>query len=425
MNEAYHRGIMFFGQNQFARALAEFRRGLAEDPDDAMSHAHLALCLVKGGQNDEALHEADEAVRLEPDDAFAHYTRGHVLNHLDRYKEAEAAAIEATRLEPEDADYRCLLASVAMGRRRWAEALEAADLGLALDPEHLGCVNLRAMALVQLGRNDEATQTLGSALADDPEDALSHANQGWALLHQGDHARALEHFRESLRLDPESEWARAGIIESLKARHLIYRIMLRFFLWIGRQGQVAQWAVILGFIFGRKLLAEIADSAPALKPFITPILALGFGFLLLTWIASPLFNFLLQFNRFGRLALTREEKVAANVIGVCFSLAVGSFVVYSATGALPAEFAMILFGFLLLPLTVTFGQPRGNPRRLMAVYSVALVLLCVPLCGLLILGPASPFGGPAQALQLYQCFLYGAIFSTWIPALLGLRNVAR
>ena len=93
------------------------------------------------------------------------------------------------------------------------------------------------MALVQLGRKDEAQQTLGSALANDPENALTHANQGWALLHRGDHAKALEHFREALRIDPELDWARAGIVEALKARHLIYRVMLRFFLWMGRQSQ--------------------------------------------------------------------------------------------------------------------------------------------------------------------------------------------
>ena len=113
----------------------------------------------------------------------------------------------------------------------------AAERGLAIDPEHNVCTNLRAMALVQLGRKDEAAETLGSALANDPENALTHANQGWALLHQGDHQRALEHFREALRIDPELEWAQAGIVEALKAQYLIYRLMLRFFLWMGRQSQ--------------------------------------------------------------------------------------------------------------------------------------------------------------------------------------------
>ena len=108
------------------------------------------------------------------------------------------------------------------------------------------------MALVQLGRKDEADHTLGSALANDPENALTHANQGWAFLHRGDHERALEHFREALRIDPELDWARIGIVEALKARYLIYRFMLRFFLWMSRKGTAARWVILLGFVFGRR-----------------------------------------------------------------------------------------------------------------------------------------------------------------------------
>ena len=84
---------------------------------------------------------------------------------------------------------------------------------------------------------------------------LTHANQGWALLHRGNYQRALEHFREALRIDPELDWARAGIVEALKAHHFIYRQMLRFFLWIGRQARVAQWVIILGILFGPRMLA--------------------------------------------------------------------------------------------------------------------------------------------------------------------------
>src|SRR5262249_32603614 len=278
------------------------------------------------------------------------------------------------------------LASVELGRRRWAEALAAAERGLALDPEHAGCTNLRAMALVQLGRKEDAAQTLGSALAKDPENAVTHANQGWTLLHRGDHRGALAHFREALRLDPELEWARAGIVEALKARYLLYRVMLRFFLWMGRQSTVAQWVVILGFVFGRRILADLARSHPALAPFLFPVLALSFAFLLLTWIASPLFNLLLRLNRFGRLARSRDQRIASSWIGGCFLLAAVCFVSYLVRPAALNSFGMVYFGFLLMPLAVTFGRARGTPRRLMAAYTGVLALLGLPGLSLVLLG---------------------------------------
>ena len=112
--------------------------------------------------------------------------------------------------------------------------------------------NLRAMALVNLGRKREAAEAMRGTLAKDPQNAFSHANQGWTLLHQGDHAQGLEHFREALRIDPELDWAAAGTVEALKARHLLYRLMLRYFLWMSRLGGRARWGVILGVLFASR-----------------------------------------------------------------------------------------------------------------------------------------------------------------------------
>ncbi len=268
-------------------------------------------------------------------------------------------------------------------------------------------------------RRDEAARTLGSALANDPENALTHCNQGWALLHSGNHRQALEHFREALRIDPELGWAQEGIVEALKAHHLIYRWMLRFFLWMSRQSRVAQWVVILGFIFGRSLLAQLACAYPALAPYILPILALSLGFLLLTWIASPLFNFVLRFNRFGRLALSRDQRFASTWIGCCFLLAACFLVADWIRPTDLTEFAMVYFGLLLLPLTVTFGRPPGRARRPLAIFTA----------GAGGAGSAAPLGNhPRQSQPLegrqavqelfYPYFVLGCILCTWLPAVL-------
>ncbi len=142
---------------------------------------------------------------------------------------SEAAAREAVRLDPEDADYYALLASIRVQQRQWADALHNAELGLAVAPDHVACANLKAMALVNLGRRQEADATIQTTLAKEPENAATHANQGWALLHMGDHKAAMEHFREALRLNPNMEWARQGILEALRARNPIYRILLKLF----------------------------------------------------------------------------------------------------------------------------------------------------------------------------------------------------
>jgi tetratricopeptide (TPR) repeat protein len=417
MSQSQQRGILLLQQGRFDLADREFRRALSEEPDDPIAHAYLSLCLNRMDRDDEALREADEAVRCGPGIAFCHYVRGSALKSKGRLPEAEAAVNEAIQLDPDEANYPGLLASIEMERRNWTKALDAADRGLALDPEHNYCLNLRAMALVQLGRKDEASATLGSALADDPDNALTHANQGWALLHTGEHEQALEHFREALRIDPDLEWARVGIVESLKARFLIYRVMLRFFLWMGRQGAIAQWAVILGFIFGRQALDGLAQSFPALRPLITPILVLSFAFLLMTWISSPLFNITLRFNRFGRLALSDEQRVESNWIGGCFFLAAGLLIARLVTGNPVAFLGMMYFGLLLFPLSVTFRQEPGKSRWIAAAFTGGIALLgAVALASLFV---PLPLGEGMSPGKLFMYFVYGSVLSTWLGAFLN------
>jgi tetratricopeptide (TPR) repeat protein len=423
MSTAFHRGMVLLQQGRNDLADREFREALSQDPDDPMAHACLSLCLSRRDEDAAALAEADEAVRTGPDLAFCHYVRGLALNSLDRHAEAQAAALEAIRLDPDDADYPGLLASIEMGRRRWSEALAAAERGLALDPENATCMNFRAMALVQLGRKAEAAATLGSALADDPENAFTHANQGWALLHRGEHVKALEHFREALRLEPDLDWARAGMVEALKARFLIYRVMLAFFLWMGRQSTRAQWVVILGFIFGRKILADLKQWYPWLSPFITPILALSFGFLLLTWISSPLFNLALRFNRFGRMALSPEQRVESSWIGGFFAVSVVALAAHLATGGAFAFLLAAFAGLMLLPLAMTFQQPRGRARLLAGLYTLAVGLAGASALVMLAVDRADGVIGAENIMNLTGAFGLGAIFSTWIPALTsGLRS---
>ena len=97
----------------------------------------------------------------------------------------------------------------------------------------------------------------------------------------------------------------------------------------------------------------------------------------MTWISSPLFNLLLRLNRFGRLALSREQRVESSWIGGCFLLAAAAFVVVPGHGDALALLGMVYFGLLLLPLAMTFQPDRPGPRLLAAAYTAGLAVVGV------------------------------------------------
>lgn len=430
MNANLERALLLYQQSRHDLAETELRQALAVDPRDAYAHAMLALCLTEREQFKDATAEAEQSIHLAPDFPFTHYALARVLYARNRYPEARAAIEEAIRLDSVDADYFALLASIHLEERHWQRALDTAEQGLQFDPEHISCTNLRAMAMVKLGRKAEAGATIDTALSRNPDNSFTHANQGWTLMEKGDPKKALEHFREAMRLDPTNEWARQGIVEALKARNIVYAVMLKYFLWMSKLSPRVQWAIILGGVFGNRILSGVAESNPALAPWILPIRILYIAFALMTWIADPLFNLLLRINRFGRHALSREQTIASNWIGGSMLIALtglaGCFVFGFNS---PALIVALVFGVLVLPLAGVFKCPSGWPRNVMAGYTAILAVLGVGSLGLFLGKMTETVGTKSQLVNvasgLLGIFIIGVVLSMWLVNFLIFQRTRR
>jgi tetratricopeptide (TPR) repeat protein len=396
MTELTDRGLLLYDQGRYDLAESELRRALAAEPNDAMAHSLLGLCLMQRQRFQDAADEAATAIRLEPDLAFAHWAQAQVFEDRNRLDEAERSATEAVRLAPEYPGFRALLAGIQLNRGHADQALTTALEALRLDPEHVGAANIRAMALVRLGRDNEAQDSIATALRLDPDNALTHANQGWARLHAGEHSAALESFKEALRLDPTDDWARAGLVEALKARYPVYGWLLRYFLWMSRLDPRFQW----GFYIGAWILIRV------FRPLAIPWIA----FIWLTWVADPLFNLLLRLNRYGRYALSPDQIRGSNLVGVCLA----GTVVALALGAVTGSMALLLLGaacaVLMVPVAAIYNCEAGWPRLLMTLVTAGLAL--AGLAGVLLAGS----GGGSDAAGVFVLFLFGGMASTWIAA---------
>jgi hypothetical protein len=226
-------------------------------------------------------------------------------------------------------------------------------------------------------------QTVDFALERAPEHAWSHANQGWNCLHRNDPKRAQDHFREALRLDPDFEYARQGMLEALKARNPVYRGMLAYFLWMGRLSTKLQWVFIIGTMFGVRAVRTAAEQNPQLGVVLWPLVVLFYVFIYLSWVAGPMFNLLLRFDRFGRLVLSRDERKATNWFGACVFLTV-SGLAWWASGNLLGMFVAIVSAILSVCVAITFN--RQEKKR--GSFAIATVLMA-----------AIGFGGVALMLS--------------------------
>ena len=411
-NPIYQRAQLLFQQRRYDLAADACREALAQSPQDAFAHALLGLCFLQQKKYEEATAEAQLAIHQAPDSGYCHYVSGVIFQERNRFPEAEAAAREALNWNPEDPDYWSLLAQVCIAQQRWQEALDAADRGLQFEPEHTVCINLRAMALVKLGNKQAAAQSIAGALERNPHSAFSHANQGWTLLHQNRHKEAMDHFAEALRIDPNNEWAQQGMIAALKARHFLYRCMLRYHLWMSRFGRRGQWVIIVGFWLAAQMLRVVKESRPDLAVFVYPLLVAYGLFVVSSWLADPILNFTLLLNRYGRYLLSATQRTGAVVVAGLLVSGVALGVV----GLVLSLDLLIIAGLLLavfsLPAAATFRNKPGKKLALMLAYTGAVVVAGV-------LAVALMAANREEEVTFFQIALWGSVLSSFASNILG------
>lgn len=379
MNVHLQRAYLLLEQERYALAENELRMALAEESGNAYAHTLLARCLRHQERFDDAVAEAQLAITTDPLSAYGYQELAMIMRDRNRLPEARAAIFESIRLEPWEASHFAVQAAIEAKAGQWKACLEAAEKGLEQDPDSVMCSNLRSMALVTLGRRSEASEAAVSALHRTPDNPVAHANEGWRLLHLRQPEQAMKHFQEALRLDPTMRFAQDGIIEAMKTRHVVYRWLFAFLMWINRFSPRVQMMLAIGLLFGQRALVTLLQMVPSLSP-LAPVIAVGYVlFVWATWSGSALFDLVLLISPFGRLALPPDRKFQASLIGGCVGLAIITSVVYAfQTGTDLFEFryfmAMMFLG-MTFPLITLFKQKRGIRKRVAFLWCAGLFLL--------------------------------------------------
>jgi tetratricopeptide (TPR) repeat protein len=408
------RAVLLLQRSRYDLAEEELRQSLAANPEDPHAHALLAYSLAEQNKLPEAEDAARQAVRLAPDDPYGHYIMGWIKVQRNDLQCARRAVEKAICLNPENSDYHGLQASIYLRAQRWQEALGAANEGLRHDATHQECLNHRAMALVKLNRREDAHQTISQALQENPEDDQTHANLGWTYLHEGQYQKALEHFSEALRLDPNSDYARHGLVEALKARYFLYRWLLRYFLWMSTLPPGVRGGLIVGAYFIADSLGEGARQNPALKPWIAPIVGSYIVFVVLTWVADPMFNLLLQCNRYGRYALSKKQRWSSSVFGLLLLAATVAALGGVVTGFEPFYLVAVHLGLLIVPAT---GIVDNHGRINWEVSTLVMIMVLFA-----VLAVVSLAWGNKEGANTISGVNVLVVFAWWLAAILNAQR---
>lgn len=376
MDHHFERGRLLLSQQRYQEAEKELKQALSYQPNNPYIMALLAECYIETRRYAEALQLAQTAVSIEPEIPFLYYSlaRAHFFNkQMDKSREAIR---EGLQLRPNDADFFLLKANIEYYEEKWENALEATGKGLELDPENVNLVNMRAQCLVKLNRQEEAAATLDYALNKAPENSYAHANKGWVAIEKSQYDEAIAHFKEALRLNPTNEYAKSGLKEAIKAKNILYRYILKYFLWMNKMNERGRWLFIIGIYVLYRILLNLARNNPELAPLLYPLIIAYIIFAFSSWIAVPVSNLFLRFHPVGKYALDDDEVLGSNIVG---TLGISSIICLLGFYFSKMELFLYLgayLGIMLIPVGGLFGvYATGKARRYLTYYTLTLAVL--------------------------------------------------
>ncbi|MFY0592004.1 tetratricopeptide repeat protein [Roseivirga sp.] len=369
------RAELLINQGKIELAIEQLKGVLLEEPTNAYALTYMALCQLRQGEAEEAIASAKLALASNPEIDFALYVISASHLNLENYKKSENAIAKAISFNPNQPDYYGLKAQLKLISKDYKEAIELAQKGLTIDAEHLFCRNMLSTAQLKSGDKEGSFRTINKALELDPENPLSHANYGWAELEKGSHKKALGHFKEALKYDPHDEYARSGMLETLKAKYVLYRIFLKYYFFMANLKSGTQWAILIGIVVINRLIRGGAESLGEYGFLLNYVSYALILFMVSTWVIEPVFNFFMRLNTYSRYLLTNKESQTATLVGICFSVFVGSFIGWCFTLA-PGFVAGMLVGYsLILPVGRINTSRASWVNWLLILYSLSCVLV--------------------------------------------------
>ncbi|MCS6938129.1 MAG: tetratricopeptide repeat protein, partial [Roseiflexus sp.] len=206
----YDRGNIWFDQQNYTEAIADYDRALALDPSMSRAFHNRGLAYAMLKEYDAALRDYALAIHLDPDYRRAYENRVRLLEELTVSKPDETLLQQLAddygslaRLIPAaEAPYRYRqgLILVRLGDR--TAAREAFDAAIRARPQHVDALYERALLHYASGDLDAALSDLDAALRLSPRAANAYYVRGLIRRAQGDARSAIADFGQALLLQP-------------------------------------------------------------------------------------------------------------------------------------------------------------------------------------------------------------------------------
>ena len=394
-------------QGRYKMAYDGLKKYLASDPQDAHAIRLLGLCALNLKKLDEAEVHLKDAIAIEPWNGSNQYLMANLHTLKNQFPLALKSMEEALEFDPYNSNYHEMKARILLSLKKFKEAEISAREALKIDGQNVDAANVLSQALSAQSKNDEASDVMDKVLEINPENWETHSNYGYRYLEQGKVPEAIEHFRNALVNDPTQEYAQHGMKLAMKAKFPLYRWLLQLQLFMSKQGQGANLALIFGIIIAMRVLRSMNESVNGpIQYLIMAVIAALVAFVFSSWILDPIMTFVLSTQKDGKLALNEAENKMAKFVGINLALLGVSIIAALVTTNI---MWLHIFGIGFFGLMVSNNLFEGSTKKVMNIAKFFYMGVAM----MLALGLVFSLMGELDSM-FTSIGLLGAVAYTWV-----------
>ena len=194
------RGLAHQFIGNFQEAYEDFSRSLelSEDPDVRLRRGQ---CSIGLGDLEHGLADLKRVLESDPDNAAARYWRAVGFSKSGDQDRAISEIIRAIKQQADDPRYFQFHAELVGGKAEWAKAIRSLEQAIRLDPLNPALFQRRGQALLETGNHGRAVQDFSRSLELSPEQTELLVRRGQAYAAQQDFDLALADFEAALGQD--------------------------------------------------------------------------------------------------------------------------------------------------------------------------------------------------------------------------------
>lgn len=203
---AANKAFELMEKDQIPEAIAQWRKALEIDPNDALTHFGLAVSLSGNNQETEAVEEYRKACALDPSHP-AWFT--HLAVSLALTGDPDGAVAnwqKALALDPTNAKAEMDMGVVLARQGQIQQGLEHLRNAVAMAPEFADAHNALGWELAQTGHIDEGINQLQKAIALTPTSAEYYSNLSYVLGMRGDSPGSIAALEKAVEVSQGKEW---------------------------------------------------------------------------------------------------------------------------------------------------------------------------------------------------------------------------